>query len=116
MVFAGHHVGDDFRLLRIGYAGFENADDRGNPLVNAPEANGFADDVRILLESSGPETISQNHHAGGLGAVVLGANETPKNGVETHDLEIVAADYSRLNFARLAEPHHRKTNLREVAK
>src|ERR1700746_1549397 len=116
MVLAGDHVGDDFRVLRIRNAGFENPDDRGRARVKALEANGFTDDGRILLEGSGPETIGQDNHASGFGAVVLGTNQTPKNGVETHDLEIAPVNNSSSNFARFTKAHHCKTNPREVSK
>ena len=39
MVLAGDHVGDDFRVLGIGNAGFENADDRGRALVAGAPAS-----------------------------------------------------------------------------
>ncbi len=49
MMRAGDHVGDDFSILGIWHAGFEDADDCRRPITYATQANGFADDGRIFL-------------------------------------------------------------------
>src|SRR6266478_6297467 len=78
VVRTGDDVGHDFRLLRIGDGGFEDADDRGGATSHgaAAEKNRFADDARIFPESGGPQTVGENDHAGSLGAIVLRSDET----------------------------------------
>src|SRR5271168_1697013 len=58
VVRAGNDIGDDFGVLGIGDAGFENTDDSGRTIAKDTDvkANCFADDRRIFLESGGPET------------------------------------------------------------
>src|ERR1041384_794039 len=60
VVRAGDHVGNDFGILGIWDAGFEDTDDGGRPIAkgSAIKANGFANNRRIFLKSCGPETIS----------------------------------------------------------
>jgi hypothetical protein len=57
VVRAGDDIGDDFGVLGIWDAGFEDADDGGRPIAKdaAIEANGFADDRRIFFKSGRPE-------------------------------------------------------------
>src|ERR1700740_2278156 len=64
---ASDDVSDDFRVGRIRDGGFEDTDDGAGPVPKetAIEANGFADDAGIFLESGGPETIGENHAAAG---------------------------------------------------
>ena len=68
---AGDHVGDDFGILRIWDARFEDANDCRRAITDATEANGFADDRRILVKSGRPETVGENDDAGSFGTVVL---------------------------------------------
>ena len=79
------------------------------------EANGFADDGRILLESGRPETIRENDDAGGVGAVVFRSDETPEHRMKAHHVEIGAADDASLNFARLTQADHGEADGREIA-
>src|SRR5712672_1724725 len=117
VVRTGDDVGHDFRLLRIGNGGFEDADDRGGATSHgaAAEKNRFADDRRIFPESGGPETVGENDYAGSLGAIVLRSDETTEDRVQTHDIEVVAADDAPLHFARLTEADHGETEGREIA-
>src|SRR4030095_15045118 len=85
MMRTGDHVGEDFSLLRIGHAGFEDADDRRR---YAAEANGLPEDLRILIETGRPEMICENCHAIGVRAVVFGPDETPEHRMKTHHIEI----------------------------
>ena len=68
---AGDHVGDDFGILRIWDARFEDANDCRRAITDATEANGFADDRRILVKSGRPETVGENDDAGSFRTVVL---------------------------------------------
>src|SRR5215472_1679746 len=97
---AGDHVGDDFGICGVWDGGFENTDDRARPITQEPtiQTHGLAEDGGILLESSGPKTIGENHNAGCIGTVVLRSDEPPENGVEADDVEVVAADNASLNF------------------
>src|SRR5580658_9463863 len=56
VVRAGNDVGDDFGVLRIWDAGFEDADNGGRAITKdaAIKANGFTDDGRVFLKSGGP--------------------------------------------------------------
>ena len=94
---AGDHVGDDFGILGIWDAGFEDADDCRRPITYATQANGFADDGRILVKSGRPETIRENDDAGSFGTVILRPDETPEDGMKAHHVEIRAADDATLN-------------------
>jgi len=77
---AGDYVGDDFGILGIWNAGFQDANDCRRPITYAAEANGFAEDRRILAKSSRPETICENDDAGSFGTVVLRSDETASTG------------------------------------
>src|ERR1700677_4690092 len=68
---AGDHVGNNFGLLRIGDARFEDANDCRRAITDAAEANGFPDHRGILVKSGGPETIRENNDAGSVGTIVL---------------------------------------------
>ena len=46
----------------------------------------------------------------------MGFDETAENRVEADDREIVAADNAGLHFARFAQAHHRKPDLRKISK
>src|SRR5260370_23634724 len=101
VVRAGDDVGHDLGILRIGDGGFEDADDGGRPIAHgAPaEANGFAEDGRILPKSGCPETIGENRDAGSFGTVVLRSDETAQYRVQAHNFEAGAAHHACLNHA-----------------
>src|SRR5271156_5078705 len=69
MMRTGDHVGDDFGILWIGDTRLEHANDDRRPITDATEANGFADDRRILAQSGGPETVRKNNDARSVRAV-----------------------------------------------
>src|ERR1700733_9717224 len=85
MMRAGDNVGDDFGVLRVWDAGFEDANDFRRTFTNAAEANGLADDRRILAKRGGPETIGEDDDSGGVGAIVLRPDETSEAGMRAHD-------------------------------
>src|SRR5262249_39924511 len=116
VVRAGDDIGDDFGVLRIWDAGFEDADDGRRPIAKdtAIKANGFADDRRIFLKSGRPETIGENDDSVSVGAVVLRADETTEDRVKAHNIEVVAANDASLNFARLTQVDHGETDGREI--
>ena len=104
---AAGHVGDDFGLLGIRNTTFEHANDRGGAIApNAAKVNGSANDGRISVKRVRPETIGEHDDAGSLGAVIIGPDEAPEHGMQTHHLEIGAVDHAAIDFARLAEPDH----------
>src|SRR5438445_6669552 len=113
---AGDDVGDDFGVLGIGDAGFEDADDGGGPIAKYTDIkpNSFSDDRRVFLKSGGPETIGENDDAGRVGAVVLRSDETTEDRVKAHNIEIVAANDASLHFARLTQADHGETDGREI--
>src|ERR1700674_452600 len=96
MMRAGDHVGDDFGFGRIGNRRLKYADDRGGTLAK-PDL--LADHGGIALESRGPETISEDGSASGVGAVVVHIEEPAEDWVQTHHLEIGTADNTGANFA-----------------
>jgi hypothetical protein len=97
MMRAGDYVGDDFGILRIWDARLEDANDCCRPITDAPEANSFADDGRILVKSSRPETVRENNDAGSFRTVVLRSDEATKHGMKAHHVEIRAADNAASN-------------------
>src|SRR5438477_11653121 len=117
VVRAGDDIGDDFGVLGICDAGFEDTDDGGRPIAKdaAIKANGFANDRRIFLERGGPETIGEDDDAVRAGAVVLRSDETTEDRVKAHNIEVVAANDASLNFARLTQADHGETDGREIA-
>ena len=64
---------------------------------SAAEANGFADDRRILVKSGRPETVGENDDAGSFGTVVLRSDEAAEHGMKAHHIEIGAADDAASN-------------------
>lgn len=115
MVLAGDDVGDDLGVGGIRYAGFQHADDGGGARVEAIEADLFADDGGIAVEHGAPETIRENHGAGGLGAVVAHVQKAAEHRVQAHDVEVGAADDAGADLAGLAEAHHGEADGGEVA-
>ena len=98
MVRAGDDVGDNLGVRGIWDRGFKDADDGGGTIANAAEANGFADDVRIFVESGRPETIGEHDDASSVGAVVSRSEETAEDRMKAHDFEVVAADDAALEL------------------
>src|SRR5262249_48980404 len=118
VVRAGDDIGDDFGVLRIWDAGFEDADHGRRPIAKDTtiKANGFADDRRIFRKSGRPETIGENDDSVSVGAVVLGPDESTEDRVKSHDIEVVAANDAGLNSTRLTQADHGETDGREIAK
>jgi len=112
---AGDDVGDDFGILRIGDARFEDANDGRRAVTYAAEANGFAEDRRIFLESGGPETVGENHDAVSFGTVVLRSDEATEHGAKAHHVEVRAADNATSNGTRLTQADHGEVHGGEVA-
>src|SRR5580704_15794032 len=112
MMRAGDNVDDDFGIGRIGNRRFENADDRRG---TSTEANGFADDTGIAIERILPKVIGENRGTGGIGSVVVRAEQTAERGMQTHHIEVGSPDYARADFARFAEPDHGEPDDREIA-
>ena len=113
---AGDDVRDDLGILGIGDAGFEDANDGRGPVADAAQANRLADDRRILVKSSRPETIGENDDAVRFGTVVLRSNEAAEHGMKSHHVEICAADHATANGTRLAEADHGEPHDGEVTK
>src|SRR6266849_232440 len=116
MVGAAGDVANDLSFGGIRNGGFENADDQARSITKAAEANGFADDGRILLHHRGPEAIGEDGGTGGFGAVVTHVEEASEHGVQAHDFEVGAADNATSDCAGVTEVVHGETNGREVAK
>src|ERR1700674_654515 len=116
MMRAGDDVRNNFGILRIRDARFEDANDGRRAITDATEANGFAENRRILVKSGRPETVGENDDAGSLRTVVLGADEATEHGMKAHDVKIRAADNATLNGTRLTEADHGEVHGGEVAK
>ena len=114
VMWTGHHVRDDLRLLRIGHGRLEHADHGGGART---DADGLADDTRVAVEGGGPETMCEDHRTRGRGTVVGGAEQAAEHGPEPHDLEERPVDDSGLHHTRLAEveSHHREVDGGEIA-
>src|SRR5246127_3977998 len=100
---AGHNVGDNFSIFRIGDAGLEHADHRGRPIAKASKSDYFSQNGRILLERRRPEAIGEDDRAGRVGAIVLRSDQTTKNGMKSHDIEVRTADHTCLDLERLSQ-------------
>src|ERR1700693_1534627 len=116
MMRAGDHIGNNFGILRIWHARFEDANNCRRPITDATESNGFADDRRILVKSGGPETVGENNDAGSFRTVVLRSDEAAEHRMKAHDVEIGAANHATSNGTRLAEADHGEVHGGEVAK
>jgi len=116
MMRTSDDVGDDFGILGIWDARLEDADDGCRPVLGAAEANGFAEDRRILVKGGRPEAVRENHDAVSFRTVVLRSDEPAEHGMKAHHLEIVAADNATLNGTRLTEADHGEVHGGEVAK
>ena len=84
-------------------------------IANAAEADRLAQHVGILFKNGRPETIGENDDAGGVGTIVLRANQAAENRMEAHHVEVGAAYHAALNFAGLAKADHGEADLREIA-
>src|SRR5260370_13924983 len=106
MMRAGDHIGDDFGILRIWDARFEDANDCRRAITKAAEANGFAEDRGVLVKSGRPETISENDDAGSLRTVVLRPNQATEHAMKAHHVEKRATDHTASNLTRLTDAYH----------
>src|ERR1700733_14343321 len=116
MMRTGDHVGDDLGILGVGDARLEHANDGRRPITDATEANGFADDRRILAQSGRPETVRKNDDARSFRTVVLRSDEATEHGTKAHHVKIRAADNATSNGTRLTEADHGEVHRGEVAK
>src|SRR6202158_3007061 len=114
MMRTGDYVRDDLGILRIWDAGFEDANDGRRAVAYAAEANGFADDRGVLVKRIRPETIGENDHAVGFGAVVLRSDEAAEHRMQAHHVEIRATNHATANGTRLTEADHGETHNGEV--
>ena len=78
MVWAGHDVRDDFRLLRIRDARLEYADYGCRAIARHAEANSLADNRWISFEGVRPETIGEDDDAGSRRALISRPDEAPE--------------------------------------
>ena len=113
---AGHDVGDNFSVLRIGDARLENTDHRRRPIAEASKAYRFPQNGRIFLERRRPEAIREDDRAGRVGAIVLRSDQTTKNGMKSHDIEVGAADHTGPDLTRLSQADHGEADRGEVPK
>ena len=113
---ARDHVGDDFGIFRIRHARLEDANDGRSAISKAAEPNGFADNVRILVEGRRPETVRKDYNAGSLRAIVLRPYEAAEYGTKTHQREIVAANDAASNRPRLTEADHGEVHGGKITK
>ena len=96
---AGDDVGDDFGVLGIGDAGFEDADDgRRRDRRCCSRRTVLPMTEGSFLKSGRPETVGENDDAGGVGTVVLRSDEATEDGMKAHDVEVGAADDAASNF------------------
>jgi hypothetical protein len=106
MMRAGDHVENNFGILRIWDARFEDANDCRRPITDATEANRFAKDRRILVKSGRPEAVRENYDAGSFRTIVLRSDEAPEHGMKSHYIEIRASDDAASNRTRLTDADH----------
>src|SRR5262249_20302168 len=114
VVRAGDYVCNDFGVLGIGYARFEHANDSRSAVAEAAQPHRFADNRAGLLERAGPETIRENNYAGGFSPIILRADETAENRMESHHIEIGTADDAGIHFPRLPQADHGKADGRKL--
>src|SRR5436305_71012 len=103
MMRTGDYVGDDFCRRRVRNRRLQHAHDRSGTL---PQPNLFANDRGIALQNCGPETMRKDASPGSLGAVVTHIQQPPQDWVQTHYVEISAADNSGPNFTGLPKSNH----------
>ena len=113
---AADDVRDDLGIGGIRHGWFQHTDDGGHAGGAAAfQAHGFSNHRRIALEHGGPESIGEHHRGGGLRTVVAHVEQTAQHGVETHDVEIRAADYAGADFPRLAQSDHGEADGGKIA-
>src|SRR5580704_19094742 len=115
MMRAGDDVGNNFGILRIWDARLEHANDCRGAIPDATQANGFADDRRILVKRVRPETVREHDNARIVRTVVLRSNQTAEHGTQAHHIEICSSDNATLNRTRLTEADHGEVHGGEVA-
>ena len=101
VVGAGDDVGDDLGFGGIRNGWLEDADDGGGARV--AEGTDFAEYGWVALQDGGPETVGQDHGAGGGRAVVARVEEAAENGMEAHHFEVRCRLLRRRGF-RAARP------------
>src|SRR5260370_1070052 len=110
MMRAGDDVGDDLRVLGIGDAWLQNADDGGRARIDErSQAESLAEHRGIAVQGCRPETIRQYSDAGSLRAIIVRIQQAAEYGAQSHHLEVRASDHAGANRARFAESDHRET-------
>ena len=66
------------------------------------------------MEPRGPEAMGEHRRSRGVRPVVPLIQEPSQHGMQTHHVEVRAADDARANLSRLAEADHGESNLRKV--
>ena len=106
---AGDDVGDDFGGDGVGNRRLEDADDGGGCAL--PRSSRAGQSCRSRWDRSAanlrPELIGEDDGAGGVGAVVGGAEQAAEDGAQAHDFEVVAVDDAGGDFARRAQARRR---------
>jgi hypothetical protein len=115
VVGTGDHVGDNLGFGGIGNGRFKHTDHGGRSRSKRFQPDDFPDHRWIALEHGGPETVRQNHRAGGGRAVVAHIDQPSQHRMQPHHVEITAADHARMHLARLAQPVHGETDGGEIA-
>ncbi len=116
MMRAGDDVGDDLGVLRIRDARLQNTHHRGRARIEErTEADCFAEHRRIALQRRRPESIGQDHRAGGIGAVILRIQQPAEDRTQPHGLEIGAAHHAGRHCARLSQSGHGEAERGEIA-
>src|SRR3954453_19085705 len=111
----GYDVCDYFGFCRIWNRRLQHADNRGFPCSHWTEPDNLAENGGIAFEHAGPEAMSQNDGTCGGRTIIPHIQQPPQNRPESHDFEVVSANYASAHFARFAKSVHGEADRGEVA-
>src|SRR6185437_11270821 len=81
-------------------------DGRRTRPFKAAKTDHLADHATIRVHGVDPETVCQNHRAGGIWPIVLWREQTPKNRTQPHHFKVVAVNHTRAHRVRITQTYN----------